>query len=137
MSDLLREIYYSASDSGSYGGIDRLLKRARESGLNNVTRQQVAEFLRDQQSYSLHKPARKHFRRNPIYAGGIDRQWQADLADMQGLVKANRGHRYILTVIDVFSKYAWALPVKGKSAAIMGDAMRTLFEQARPRKPRR
>ena len=59
-------------------------------------------------------PQEGHFPRNRIYVGSIDKQWQADLADMVGLQRDNNKNRYILTVIDVFSKYAWSVPVKTK-----------------------
>ena len=64
----------------------------------------MAEYLRGEQAYTLHKPARRHYKRIPIYVGGIDAQWQADLADMQGFARQNDGMRYLLTVIDVFFK---------------------------------
>ena len=44
-----------------------------------------------------------------------DEIWSADLADMQAFSSFNKGFKYILTVIDVFSKYAWAVPIKDKS----------------------
>ena len=70
--------------------------------------------------------------------GSIDKQWQADLADMQCLSKNNDGYKYLLTVIDCFSKYAWAIPIKEKSAASLLKAFKHLFEkQAFPRKPNR
>ena len=78
-----------------------------------------------EQAYTLHKPARRRFTRNHIYVAGIDAQWQADLADMQGIVKQNGGMRYLLTVIDVFSKFAWAIPVNSKDAKTITAA----FEQ--------
>ena len=53
---------------------------------------------------------------------GIDAQWQADLADMQGIVRQNGGMRYLLTVIDVFSKYAWAVSVHYKDANTITSA---------------
>ena len=46
-----------------------------------------------------------------------DEIWSADLVDMQAFSSFNKGFKYILTVIDVFSKYAWAVPIKDKSAA--------------------
>jgi hypothetical protein len=103
-----------------------LYRRARELGIQ-VNRQQVQEFLTDQQAYSLHKPVRKNFKRNKTIVNGIDYLWQADLADMQDLSRDNQGHRYILTVIDVFSKFAWAIPVKDKGSKSMLDAFKTLF----------
>ena len=45
--------------------------------------------------------------------------------------------RYILTVIDVFSKYAWAEPVRSKDASAVADALKQVLQQAKPRKPKR
>ena len=77
-----------------------------------ITRNAVSDFLSRQRAYTLHKPARRHFPRNRIYVGSIDKQWQAELADMVGLQRDNNGNRYILTVLDVFLKYAWSVPAK-------------------------
>ena len=49
--------------------------------------------------------------------GGPNQQWQADLVDMSRLKKVSDGTTFILTVIDVFSKLAWCVPLKNKSAA--------------------
>ena len=132
--DLLKEIYYNAEDPGSFGGVDKLYRRVKEQG---ITRKEVQNFLRDQRSYSLHKPSRHHFKRNKTLVGGIDVQWQADLADMQGLTRQNGGVHYLMTVIDVFSKFAWVIPTKDKSAKEMVKAFKKLFATAAPRKPER
>lgn len=63
----------------------------------------------------LHKPARKNFIRRSVILKDIDDLWQADLIDMQSYKNCNRGMKYILVVIDCFSKYAWAMPIKSKS----------------------
>ena len=97
----------------------------------------MLKLLSEQGSYTLHKPARRNFVRNKTRVSGIDVQWQADLADMQGLSRLNKGVRYLLTVIDVLSKYAWVIPVKDKSAKEMLEAFRKLLFQAAPRKPSR
>ena len=111
----LDKIYYNVGEPGSYGGVKRLLDTAKAKGLK-VTEKTIKKYLTGQASYSLHKPARKHFTRNPTVVGGIDQQWQADLADMQAIAKDNNGVHYILTVIDIFSKFAWAIPVKNKGS---------------------
>ena len=56
---------------------------------------------------------------------------------MQGLASQNDGMRYILTVIDVFSKYAWSELVRSKDAAAVADALKQMLHHARPRKPKR
>ena len=67
----------------------------------------------------------------------VDQQWVMDLMDVQKLTKWNKGHRYILTVVDVLSQYDWAIPIKNKTESVMDNAMQTLWKQASPRKPQR
>ena len=112
MDKVLAKLYYDASGAGSFGGVERLYQRAFEAKVAGVTRDKVRAFLAAQQAYTLHRPARRHYKRNPTYASGIDRQWQADLADMRAIADENDGARYILTVLDVFIKYAWAVSIK-------------------------
>ena len=133
--DALKCIYHNPQDPVSLGGIDRLLRRAKQLQVPRVSRQYVVEYLRGEQAYTLHKPARRHYQRNHIYVGGIDAQWQADLADMQGLARQNEGMRYLLTVIDVFSKFAWVEPVKSKDATAVTAAFRKVLEVAAPPAP--
>ena len=137
MEEALKKLYYNPSGSGSFGGVDRLYRNAIAAKIPNITRAKVCEFLAGQQAYTLHRPARRHFKRNPIYASGIDRQWQADLADMQSIANENGNARYMLTVIDVFSKYAWAVPVLNKDAATITAAFNEVLAKAKPRRPER
>ena len=130
----LGSIYYAAGDPGSYGGIDRLHQRAQSLGIP-ADRERVRRFLEGQVTYELHKPARHKFQRNQTLVAHIDEQWQADLADVSNIRRENRGFTFLLTCIDVLSRYAWVIPVRSKSAAHMLMAMRQLFELAAPRKP--
>lgn len=63
----------------------------------------------------IHKAARRNFLRRCVILKGIDDLWQADLMDMQNLRTYNKGHNYVLVVIDCFSKYAWTEPLKSKN----------------------
>lgn len=83
----------------------------------------------------LYKQARKRFPRRHVYVKGFDDLWQIDLVDMQKHSNVNRGQKYILTVIDVLSKYAWAEPVRNKSGLLVTQAMQRVFTQSHPRKP--
>ena len=56
---------------------------------------------------------------------------------MQVIAGQNDGMRYILTVIDMFSKFAWAVPVKSKNAGSAADGFSHVLRQASPRKPKR
>lgn len=132
----LKEIYYNPSHSGSYGGIERLYRAAKSSGLVGITRKDVQDFLKTQLTYSIHKPARKKYSRNKTIVKGIDDQWQVDLVEMIQYAKINNGYRYILIAIDCFSRYAWAIPVKRKDAISIAQAIDELLKRkAFPRKP--
>ena len=68
----------------------------------------------------LHKPIRRKFEKRRVIITGknsnspIDNTWTADLVDMQPYSRWNKGYKYLLTVLDVFSKYAWVIPIKDK-----------------------
>lgn len=75
----------------------------------------------------LHRPARRNYPRRQVIIRGLDETWQADLVDMTANVDDNNGYKYILTVIDNFSKYAWAVPLKSKSGFEVAKMMRSIF----------
>ena len=72
----------------------------------------MVKWLIQQNVYSLHKPIRHRFKKRRVIVSKIDDQWQADLVDMQKNKSQNKNFNYILTVIDIFSKFAWAIPIK-------------------------
>ena len=71
----------------------------------------------------LHAPARRNFPRRRVIVRGYDDLWQADIVEMYPYSSFNRGHHYIFTVIDVLSKYAWAVPLKSKGGSETADAI--------------
>uniref|UniRef100_A0ABD2WNZ7 Integrase catalytic domain-containing protein n=1 Tax=Trichogramma kaykai TaxID=54128 RepID=A0ABD2WNZ7_9HYME len=81
--------------------------------------------------YELHRPARRNYPRRKFNVRGIDETWQADLVEMLPYERENKGYKYLLTVIDTFSKYCWALPVKTKSGQDVATAMESIFQQGR------
>ena len=64
-----------------------------------------------------------------MFVNGIDKIWAADLVEMQAFSKFNRGVRYLLTVIDVFSKFRWLLPLKDKTGKSVADAFKEIFKK--------
>ena len=68
-----------------------------------------------------------------MYANGIDEIWTADLVDMSSYSKQNKHYKYLLTVIDVFSKYGWIIPIKNKS----GESVAEAFKQIDNRHPQK
>ena len=64
----------------------------------------------------------------------IDEIWAADLVDMQAFSKFNRGTKYLLAVIDVFSKYGWLVPLKNKTGKSVATALKKIFKGRKPKK---
>ena len=72
----------------------------------------------------LHKPVRRKFQRRRVQVRGIDEIWAADLVDMQAFSKFNRGFKYLLAVIDIFSKFGWLIPLKDKTGKLVATALK-------------
>ena len=79
----------------------------------------------------LHKLARRNYPRRKFEVRGYDETWQADLVEMIPYAEENEDYRYMLTVIDVFSKMAWAVPVKRKNGEDVTVAMESVLKQGR------
>ena len=82
----------------------------------------------------LHKPIIKTFKKRKVYSGFRDNIWGADLADMQLISKFNKGFRFLLCVIDIFSKYAWVVPLKDKKGISIVNAFQKILDKS-GRKP--
>ena len=97
----------------------------------------VQDYLISEQAYTLHKPARRRVIKNHTNVARVDAQWQADLEDIQGIAKQNGGIRYILTVIDIFFKIAWAIPLCSKDAMAITAVFKQVLTAENPRHPQR
>ena len=78
----------------------------------------------------LHKPIIIKFKKSKVYSGFRDNIWGADLADMQLISKFNKGFRFLLCVIDIFSKYAWVVPLKDKKGVSIVNAFRKILNKS-------
>ena len=126
---ILRNIYYDLEHPASYSTAQRLSKAS------GIVVSRVRQWLSDEQPYSLHRPVRKNFPRRHHVVFNRDDFWQADLVDMTSKADDNSGHKFILMVIDVFSKYGMAQPLKTKSAEAVTAAFKLILERSK-RKPR-
>jgi hypothetical protein len=130
IENVLKSIYYDAKNPNSFSTAAKLYKAAKED-LPKLTLKDVNDWLSGEFTHTLHKPVRKFFRRNPIIVETIDQQWEADLVDMQEFKNKNKGFNYILTVIDVLSKYAWAIPLKDKRGVSIVKAFELIINDKR------
>ena len=104
-------------------------KSTKGSGVNTKLAPQNQQLAEE-----LYKPIIKKFKKRKIHAGFKDNIWGADLADMQLLSRCNKGIRFLLCVIDIFSKYAWVVPLKDKKGVSIVTAFQSILKQSN-RKP--
>ena len=80
----------------------------------------------------LHKPIIRKFQKRKVHSSFTDNIWGLDLADTQLINKFNKGIRFLLWVIDIFSKYAWVIPLKDKKGITIANAFqKNLIESYR------
>ena len=92
-------------------------KKSSGSGIStNEFNYQLANELR--------KPIIKKFNQRKVYSSFKDNIWGVDLADMQSLSKFNKEFKYLLCAIDLFSKYAWVIPIKDKKGTSIVNAFK-------------
>ena len=82
----------------------------------------------------LHKPIIRKLEKRRVHSTFKDNIWGVDLADMQLLSKCNKGIRFLSCVIDIFSKYAWVVPLKDKKGISTVKAFQSILKQSN-RKP--
>ena len=130
--DILNDLCYSLKSPASYGSAKTLFKHAKVK-IPSINLREVQEWLSKQLSYSLHKPIARKFTTRPVVVYSRDELWQMDLVDLSNISKWNKGYKFILVVIDVFSKFAWLIPLKSKEASNVKEGLVSLFSATKRR----
>ena len=129
---VLRDKAFKIASDPKYDGYQRGLasmvykffdKKSSGSGIVNEPNYQLAN--------ELHKPIIRKFKKRKVYSSFRDNIWGVDLADMQSLSKYNKGIKYLLCVIDFFSKYAWGICLKDKSRITIVNAFQKIISKQR------
>ena len=102
-------------------------KKSKGSGVTNESNYQFAN--------ELHKPIIKKFKKRKVYSSFEDNIWEVNLADMKSSSKFNKGIKYLLCAIGLFSKYTWVIPLKDKKGSSIVKAFQKLI--SKERKPNR
>lgn len=129
----LAKIYYDPEHSGSFSSVNRLWLAAGKK----IPKKIVTEWLISQDTYTRHKARRVKFHRNHYILNNLDQYWESDLIVMPGhYAEHNDGVKYILIVIDCFSKYLFATPLKRKTTEAIIEGFKKIFEKTSRRPDR-
>jgi len=116
-------------------GLIRFLQKLKSKGIH-LTHEELKTALQHSRAHDLHatRSGRNRLqsrRGNTITESAVAAGFQVDLMDMSLLATRNRGFHWILTAIDVYSRHAWAIPVKKKTQGLMKSALEMLFKMAK------
>ena len=102
-------------------------KSTKGSGITTLTNNPLSKY--QQLAEELHKPIIRKFKKRKVYSAFKDNIWGDDLADMQLISRYNKGIRFLLCVIDIFSKYAFVVPLKDKRGVSIVAAFQGILKQ--------
>ena len=113
----------------------QLYKYVKQQGKYKILHNQILKWIQKQESYSRNKGVKRKFQRGRVIVAGIDDQFDADMASFILYADENYGYKYLLVVIDTFSRYAWVQPVKDKCSNEVINAFDKILQEGR--KPKR
>ena len=134
-ADVLRNKAFNTAKNPKYDGYQRGLAVMvykffdKKTKGNGVTLANKSIPQNEQLAEELHKPIIRKFKKREVYSAFKDNIWAADLADMQSISKFNKGFRFLLCVIDIYSKYAWVVPLKDKKGVSIVNAFQSILEK--------
>ena len=95
-------LFYDPSKPSAFSSLAKLQAAIKQTRGENVQHAKTQAWWERQDAYTLHKPVRKHFPRNPYIVTNVMQVWESDLLDVQNVSKFNNNYKYLLTVINVF-----------------------------------
>ena len=126
--DIAKDLRYDGYQRGLASMVYKFFdKKSKGSGAKLIPEN-------EQLANELHKPIIRKFEKRRVYSTFKDNILGVDLADMQLLSKYNQGIRFLLCVVDIFSKYAWVVPLKDKKDTSIVKAFQIILKQSN-RKP--
>jgi hypothetical protein len=125
----LKNIYYNPEAIGSFGGVNAF-KRGLKLKNIKVENKELSNWLKGQEPYTRYKPRRKKFLRRSIITFREGQVWEADLIDMSNISRYNENYKFLLAVIDDFTKYVFCRTLKTKAGVEIANAFRSIIEES-------
>ena len=113
--------------------VGKLINAKVNFGLGAPIKEKILRFT-DDLAEALYKPVTRKFQRRRVNVNSIDDIWAADLIDMQEFSKDNNGIIYLLTVIDIFSKFVWIVPLKRQTGQEVANEFSRILKERIPSK---
>jgi hypothetical protein len=126
----IERIYTTPSNPASFSSADALLAAVRRR-FPRVTRKRIQNFLDRQNAYTMHRKTWRRFPRRQTFGSAWRAELQIDLADMNNVAEFNTvggvQMKWLLTAIDCFARFAWAVPIPDKRPTTVREALKSIF----------
>ena len=127
----LERIYFDLKSPISFSGPTKIYNYLKKEGKYKVSLQAIRRWLQDIDAYSLQRPLRYKFKTRRVISQGIDALWDADLADVSNLSKYNNGIKFLMVVVDTFSRKLWIEPLNNKFHQSIIKGLQNIFRMGR------
>jgi len=133
IDNYLSNIYYDTNEPSSFYGAVKLWHhiKDRPDKPEHVTYDTVKEWLDKQTTHTIHTTPPGKFPTEKIIVEHLDMQWDSDLLQFADFAKYNRGYKYLVVCIDLFSRYLWVKALKTKASAETAKACKAIFDEGR------
>jgi transposase InsO family protein len=128
---MYRRLFYDPAKPSAFSTVRKLKAAVAASKGKKRKRQDVESWLQEQDAFTMHRPTRKRFPRNPYTVDNAMDVWECDLIDVRSLKRYNDGYGYLLTVIDVFTRYIHVVPLRAKTGTAVAMAFSSILADSR------
>ena len=131
LDKVLRDKAFNIAKNRKYDGYQRGLASMVYKYFDKKSKgSSVAMLENERLANELHKPIIGKFEKRKVYSSFKDNIWGDDLVDVQLISKYNKGIRFLLCVIDIYSKYAWVVSLKDKKCVTIVNAFQKLLDDS-------
>lgn len=133
--DYVREIWTNPAHPASFTGPKKVYQIVRKEGKYKIGLGTIKHFLSNIETYTVQKPARQNFPRSRVIVSGLNAQWDGDLASMENVAQFNDNVKFLLILVDIFSRFLIVKTLKNKKSSTVASAIQSLLEKHKNRKP--
>jgi hypothetical protein len=119
----LKKIYHDVKHPASFGSLSSVHRHLKDK----YTKKELQDFLRGEESYTLHFPVRRRLKRDFIFVTNIDEVWGVDLIDFKNIKQYNDGITFVLVAIDILSKFCFVRCLPNKKSNTVRSALLDIF----------
>ena len=125
---LIAKTYYDVANGAVYVGPRKIHEFLKKKNINRVPSvYKIRKWLEQNDNYTLQKPVRRQMKRAKVLVSEPYEQFDADIADFSSISAQNDNYRYLLVVIDIFTRYLWVEKLKTKNGKDVLNAFKAIF----------